>query len=96
MPVRSAIYSFPDMSGDVQAVPPQGQKMNLLVGGSRANPENLGSTAYEYQQNGTMGRQVEHRAGFTGTPYSTYIHFDWMEALTNVLNGSRGIGYQAY
>ena len=96
-PVRSAVYGFPDMSGDQQAVPPSGaQKMILRADGSRANPENLGRTAYDYQHNGTMGRLVEHRAGFTGTPYSTYIHFDWMEALTAVLAGSRGIGYQAY
>jgi hypothetical protein len=90
------VYSFPTESdqGYTEPAPPP-EKM-LLGSGSRANPEALGQTSYDYQHNCTMGRQVEHRVGYVGNPTGTYIHFDWMSQLNQILGSQRGVGYQAY
>lgn len=46
----------------------------------------IGTTSFDYQHNGTMGRQIEHRN-------SGYVHFDWTDRYAM---GSRGVGYQVY
>lgn len=49
----------------------------------------VGTTTFDFQHNGSMGRQIEHRN-------SGLLHFDWtvMTAITAPFD--RGIGYQIY
>ncbi len=49
----------------------------------------IGSTAYDYQHNGTMGHQVEHRL-------TSFIHFDWMDQPDFIIPGDRGSQVQSY
>ncbi len=101
VPARLApTYSFPGLTGSEYTPPPPAPtKVNLR--GSRGGEgiiETLGTTTYGYQSNCTMGRQAEHRAGYSDpfTPYGHYIHFDWMSQVGAVLGDGRGVGYQAY
>ncbi|MDD4051838.1 MAG: sialidase family protein, partial [candidate division Zixibacteria bacterium] len=49
-----------------------------------------GLTTYDYQHNGTMGRQIETFPGVS------YVHFVWMAMSTYTFPGDRGIKYQCY
>jgi hypothetical protein len=99
IPARFApVYSFPGFDGTeytAPAAPPERVDLRYDKAGEGIITT-IGTTTYDYQHNCTMGRQVEHRAMYTGTPYSTYIHFDWMAQAGAVLGTGRGIGYQAY
>ena len=46
----------------------------------------VGTTTYDYQHNGTMGRQVEHRG-------TDFVHIDWMKQLAKKLGSGRIVGY---
>ncbi len=99
IPARFApVYGFPNEVGQNQSwTPPAAPAEKMLLGSSsRANPEQVGQTSYDYQHNGTMAHQIEHRAGYVGNPTGTYIHMDWMSQLNGTLGNDRGIGYQAY
>jgi len=97
IPARFApVYSFPDESGHNTSAPVAPPDKMLLGGSSRANPEKVGQTSYDYQHNCTMGRQIEHRVGYVGNTTGTYIHMDWMDKQNGLLGVSRGVGYQAY
>ncbi len=94
--LRARAYSVPTESGGYTAPAAPPQQM-MLKSSSRANPEGVGQTSYDYQHNCTMARQIEHRVGYTdNAPYGTYIHMDWMSQLNGTLGNERGIGYQAY
>jgi len=99
VPARFApVYGFPNESGQSSTSPTAPPDKMILGGtGSRANPEGVGQTSYDYQHNCTMGRQIEHRVAYTNNaPYGTYIHMDWMDQQNAQLGNNRGIGYQAY
>jgi hypothetical protein len=78
-----------------------GSEENLIEAGTgvplgtssyRSDPpgDTVGYTWYEYQHNGSMGRQVAYAAG---TDYSG-VHFVWMRTTSEV--GPRYIAYNAY
>jgi hypothetical protein len=101
IPARFApVYSVPGLNGaEYTAPPPPPAKASLRA--TRAGEgivETIGSTTYDYQHNCTMGRQAEHRVGYSNpyTPYGLYIHFDWMDQQGQVLGTGRGVGYQSY
>jgi len=100
IPARFApTYGFPGMTGDEYTPPPPlPEKMSLRGAKSRGPIHTIGETTYDYQSNCTMGRQAEHRVGYSNpfTPYGLYIHFDWMAQTGDTLGQGRGIGYQAY
>ncbi|MEZ5357586.1 MAG: dockerin type I repeat-containing protein [Candidatus Zixiibacteriota bacterium] len=90
-PARHApTFGFP---ADVNAAATDVVKDNASIAlGAKtiSNPDTLGFTTYGYQQNCTMGRQVEHRG-------SGYIHFDWMwQDDDDIANTNRSVYYQAY
>jgi len=59
-----------------------------LKGESRGPGETMGSTTYEYQHNGSMGRQVVY------DPDNDVVHFAWM--WDNLSGDGRVIKYNAY
>jgi hypothetical protein len=101
VPARFApVFGVPGMTGNEYTPPPPAPVKRNLRGsrGGEGIVELIGTTTYGYQQNCTMGRQVEHRVGYSNpyTPYGLYIHFDWMAQEGDILGDGRGIGYQAY
>ncbi|MFH1892995.1 MAG: dockerin type I repeat-containing protein [Candidatus Zixiibacteriota bacterium] len=57
-------------------------------GPSMAPGQIMGMTIYDYQHNGTMGRQVSYWPG------TAFVHFVWMKR--PAVGGDRKINYQAY
>ncbi|MFH1893883.1 MAG: hypothetical protein ABIK83_14520 [Candidatus Zixiibacteriota bacterium] len=57
-------------------------------GPSMAPGQIMGMTIYDYQHNGTMGRQVSYWPG------TSYVHFTWMKR--PAVGGDRKINYNAY
>jgi hypothetical protein len=99
IPARFApVYGFPGFDGPVYTAPAEDPKRNLR--GTKAGEgiiETIGTTAYDYQHNCTMTRQVEHRAMYSDSPLiGHYVHFDWMAQNGDTLGQGRGVGYQAY
>jgi len=102
LPARYApAYSAIGKSDDIFSSYDGGQIDRVVLRSTKsfaANPDPIGQTSYDYQHNCTMAREIEHRAGYTGSPYGTFVHFDWMDLESNdESEGSpRGINYQAY
>ena len=100
LPTRFApVYSFPDETGGQMAPATKApEKVGLRAPMGPQNPTQVGTTTYDYQHNCTMGRQVEHRAGYSNPPtqYGIYVDIGWMHMYGDTLGGTRKYGYQAY
>ena len=90
-PARFApVYGFAGSESGAYASPKSSSKMTLGPLATNAIGFQISSTAYDYQHNCSMGRQVEHRG-------TQYLHFDWMDQpLDYSLPGDRGVGVQSY
>ena len=64
-----------------------------FLGASMAPGSQMGHTFYDYQHNGTMGRQVAFEAGTNG-----YVHFVWMKQTDPAAEPpeKRKVAYNAY
>jgi hypothetical protein len=93
VPARLApVYSFPGADQSEFATAPGAKSSNQIALGTLGNgnnPTSVGITYYDYQHNGSMGRQAEHRG-------TNYLNVDWMWLGAGVLGGERDIYYQAY
>jgi len=93
VPARFApVYAFPGMDATRHMTAPGAKAANpiaLGMMGNGNNPTSVGITYYDYQHNGSMGRQAEHRG--TG-----YLNVDWMWLGAGVLGSERDMYYQAY
>jgi hypothetical protein len=83
MPARWApVYGFGGAEDNQYAAPGQPGKIELGVKGTNAVGEFVGTTTYDYQHNGTMGRMIEHRG-------TSYLQMAWMFQDTYVLGSGR-------
>ncbi len=91
IPARFApVYGFPSEVAAATSDVDKGDTPMALGAKTISNPDTLGFTTYGYQQNCSMGRQVEHRG-------TAFIHFDWMwQTDDDITNTNRSIYYQAY
>ena len=61
-------------------------KIELGVTATNAIGTAMGITTYDYQHNGTMGRQVEHRG-------TEFVHVNWMKQAAKILGDGRRCAY---
>ena len=89
-PARLApVYLFGETELFEQQTIQKTQSISLGAVTTNAQGTQIGTTTWDNQHVGSMGRQVEHRN-------SGYIHFDWTAQQAFNLLSSRGIGYQVY
>ena len=89
-PARFApVYSFSGAEGPAYALPKGADAGALGLVSTNAVGLQLGTTTYDFQHNGSMGHQVEHRG-------TTNLHFDWMYQQGVVYQVGRGCAYQYY
>jgi len=93
VPARLApVYSFSGLEKSEFSTAPGSRAPSQMALGTLSpgnNPTSVGITYWDYQHNGTMGRQIEHRG--TG-----YLSMDWMWSGSALYGGSRDIHYQAF
>ncbi len=65
------------------------QSLGFDQASSLSPGKKVGSTTYDYQHNGRMGRQVDWRGNQT-------IHFTWMKQISRVLGQERRTSYEAW
>ncbi|MCP4566049.1 MAG: hypothetical protein GY841_00555, partial [FCB group bacterium] len=70
------------------APPKSSSMMTLGPLSTNAVGQLIGNTSYDYQHNGSMGHQVEHRG-------TNYLHFDWMVQTEYAWPSDRGVGVQS-
>ncbi len=75
---------------------PSGPRLGPSGAASRQNPigDTVGVTYYEYQKNGTMGRQIAYTPNFQGSGLE-YVHFLWMRGHPTDHSGFRRIYYNS-
>ncbi len=89
IPVKHApVYGFAGTETG-QFATKGGTSAALGIVSTNAVGNEIGTTAYDYQHNGTMGHQIEHRG-------TSFIHFDWMDQPDFIIPGDRGTQVQSY
>jgi hypothetical protein len=87
IPVKLAPVYGNEQAGDAKAAAKAGASRISLGRRSPANPYQVGSTFYDWQHNGSMARQIEHRGG-------QWIDVTW--TYQTDVSTLRGINYQVY
>jgi hypothetical protein len=83
------VYSFAGAEQALFSAPRGSESVSLGLGSTNAVGLQIGSSAYDYQHNCSMGHQVEHRG-------TNYVHMDWMDQQGYILGAGRGGGTQSY
>ena len=83
------VYSFAGAEQALFSAPRGSATVSLGTASTNAIGLQIGSTAYDYQHNCSMGHQVEHRG-------TNYVHMDWMDQQGYILGTGRGGGTQSY
>ncbi len=90
LPIRHAPIYGATGAETGQFVTKGGDNVSMLgVVSTTAVGNEIGTTAYDYQHNCTMGHQIEHRG-------TSFIHFDWMDQPDFIIPGDRGSQVQSY
>jgi len=90
---RAPKYMIPfERPNGAQTLSDKGDANLMLLGTiATSSPGNqAGLTTYDYQHNGTMGRQISFHSA------NNMVHFVWMAQNNYVIPGDRGIKYQAF